>query len=69
MRLLGKVKLLLMLAFPTTCVAEQGFGEVLHTRNKYRSRLDMNKARENAIRLKLTSIGTSLQTNLKKSCR
>jgi len=37
---------LLLLDFPTTYVAEQGFSEVLHTRNKYRNRLHMKKTRE-----------------------
>jgi len=42
---------LLLLAFPTTFFADQGFCQVLHTRNKYRNRLDMNKICGNATRL------------------
>jgi len=37
-------------------VAEQGFNQVLHMRNKYRSHLDMNKTDGNARRLKLTKL-------------
>jgi len=38
-----KVKLLFLLEFPTTYIAEQGFSQVLHMRNKQGNRLDMNK--------------------------
>jgi len=31
---------MLLLKFPTKYVAEQGFNQVLHMRNKYRNRLD-----------------------------
>jgi len=44
-------------------VAEQGFNEILHVRNKYRSRFDMKQTGENAIRLKLTNLQT-IQKNL-----
>jgi len=57
----GKVKLLL-LAFPTTYFAEQGFCQAgLHTHNNYRNRLDMNKTGGNGIRLKLTNLQTALK--------
>jgi len=39
----GRVNLLLILDFPTTYVAQQGFNHVLRIRNKNRNRLDMNK--------------------------
>jgi len=43
----GKVKLLVgLLAFPTTYFPEEGFCQMLHTRNKYRNRPDMNKVGE-----------------------
>jgi len=41
----GKVKLLL-LTFTTTYFAEHIFCQVVHTRNKYRNRFDMNKPDE-----------------------
>ena len=34
------------MAFITTCFAEQGFCQVMHTRNEYHNRLDMNKIGE-----------------------
>jgi len=48
-----KVKQLL-LGFPTTYFAEQGFCQLLHTRNKYRNNLDIEQDRGIAI-LKLTN--------------
>jgi len=56
----GKVKVLL-LVFPTTYFAEQGFSQVLHIRNKYRNHLDMNKTGGNVIRLKLTNLQIALK--------
>jgi len=56
----GNVKPLL-LEFPTTCVAEQGCRQVLHTRNKYGNDLHMNKTGGNTIRLKLTNLHTALK--------
>jgi len=56
----GKVKLLL-LEFCTMYIAEQSFNQVLHMRNKYRNRLDMNKTGGNAIRLKLTNLQPALK--------
>jgi len=62
----GKVKLLL-LAFPTTYFAEQGFCQVLHKCNKYRNLLDMSKTVGNGRRLNLTNLQN---TNcFQKSCR
>jgi len=55
----GKVKLIL-LRFPTTYFPEQGFCQVLYTRNKYRNRLDMNKIGKSPFKL------TNLQPALKK---
>jgi len=55
----GKAKLIL-LGFPMTYFPEQGFCQVLHTRNKYRNRLDMNKIGESPVKL------TNLQPALKK---
>jgi len=52
----GKVKLLSLLKFPTTYFPEQGFSQLLHMRNKYRNRLDMNKTEGNAIRLRMTNL-------------
>ena len=49
-------KKLFTLTFPTIYIIEQGFSEVLHMRNKYRNRLDMNMTGENSIRFKLTSL-------------
>jgi len=46
---LGKVKLMLLLKFPTKYVAEQGFNQVLHMRNKYRNILDVNNTGGNVI--------------------
>jgi len=56
----GKVSLLLLLQFPTMYVAEQGFNQVLHTRNKYRNHLHM-KTKGNAIRFKLTNLHPALK--------
>jgi len=42
-------------------IAEQSFNQVLHMRNKYRNRLDMNKTGGNAIRLKLTNLQPALK--------
>jgi len=56
------VKLLLLLAFPATYVAEQGFNQALHMRNKYRNRLHMKKTEGNVIRFEMTN----LQPTLKK---
>jgi len=58
-QLSGKVKLIL-LGFPMTYFPEQGFCQVLHTCNKYRNRLDMNKIGETPFKL------TNLQLALKK---
>jgi len=58
-QLSGKVKLIL-LGFPTTYFPEQGFRQVLHTRNKYRNRLDMRKIGEAPFKL------TDLQPTLRK---
>jgi len=58
-QLSGKVKLIL-LGFPTTYFPEQGFGQVRHTRNKYRNHLDMSKIGETPFKL------TNLQPALKK---
>jgi len=45
-----------------TYLAEQGFRQVgLHTHNKYRNRLEMNKTGGNTIRLKLTNLQTALK--------
>jgi len=52
---------LLLLAFPTTCFAEQIFCQILHTRNKYPNRLDMNKTGGDAVRLKTTNLRTALE--------
>ncbi|XP_071771056.1 zinc finger BED domain-containing protein 5-like [Centroberyx gerrardi] len=45
---------LLLLAFPTTYLVEQGFSQVLHMQSKYRNRLDFMAS--GALRLKLTSL-------------
>jgi len=58
-QLFGKVKLIL-LGFPTTYFPEQGFCQVLHTRNKYRNRLEMSKIGETPFKL------TNLQPALRK---
>jgi len=58
-QLSGKVKLIL-LGFTTTYFPEQGFFQVLHTRNKYRNRLDMSKIGETPFKL------TKLQPALRK---
>jgi len=58
-QLSGKVRLIL-LSFPTTYFPEQGFCQVLHTRNKYRNRLDMSKIGETPFKL------TNLQPALRK---
>jgi len=58
-QLSGKVKLIL-LGFTTTYFPEQGFCQVLHTRNKYRNRLDMGNIGETPFKL------TNLQPVLKK---
>ena len=52
---------LLLLTFSTTHLAEQGFCQVLHMRNKYRDHRDMNKTGGNAIQLKLTSLQPTLK--------
>jgi len=52
---LGKVKLLLLLEFPTTYFPEQGFSQVLRMRNKSQNHLDM-KTEGNAIRLRLPNL-------------
>ncbi|KAM3833924.1 zinc finger BED domain-containing protein 5-like [Diretmus argenteus] len=44
---------LIILAFPTTYLVEQGFSQVLHMQSKYRNRLDLASG---ALRLKLTSL-------------
>jgi len=46
--------------FPTTYFPEQGFCQVLHTRNKYHNCLDMSKIRETPFKL------TTLQPTLRK---
>jgi len=56
-----KVKLLLLLEFPTTYVTEQGFKQLLHIPNKYRNRLDMNKTGGNATQIKLTNLQPALK--------
>jgi len=58
-QLSGKVKLIL-LGFPMTHFPEQGFSQVLHTRNKYRNHLDMSKIGETPFKL------TNLQPALRK---
>jgi len=58
-QLSGKVKLIL-LGFPTTYFPEQGLCQVLHKRNKYRSRLDMSNNGETSFKL------TNFQPALKK---
>lgn len=45
---------LLLLAFPTSYLVEQGFGQALHMQTKYRSHL--NLVTSGALRLKLTSL-------------
>ncbi|XP_071397542.1 zinc finger BED domain-containing protein 5-like [Centroberyx affinis] len=45
---------LLLLAFPTTYLVEQGFSQVLHMQSKYRNRLDLMAS--GALWLKLTSL-------------
>lgn len=45
---------LLLLAFPTTYLVEQGFSQVLHMQSKYRNRLNLTSS--GALRLKLTSL-------------
>jgi len=57
-QLLGKVKLI-SLGFPMTYFPEQGFCQVLHTRNKYRNRFDMSNIGETPFKL------TNLQPALK----
>ena len=44
----------LLLAFPTTYLVEQGFSQVLHMQSKYRNRLNLTAS--GALRLKLTSL-------------
>ncbi|CAL8257930.1 unnamed protein product [Arctogadus glacialis] len=44
---------LLLLAFPTSYLVEQGFSQALHMQSKYRNRLDLVSS--GALRLKLTS--------------
>jgi len=56
------VKLLLLPVYPATYVAEQGFNQALHMRNKYRNRLDMNKTGGNAMRLKMINLQFVLKT-------
>jgi len=51
---------LILPGFPTTYFPEQGFCQVLHTRNKYRDRLDMNKIGDTLFKL------MNLQPALKK---
>jgi len=58
-QLSGKLKLIL-LGLPMTYYPEQGFCQVLHTCNKCRNRLDMNKIGETPFQL------TNLQPALKK---
>jgi len=55
----GKVNLIL-LGFATTYFPEQGFCQVLHTRNKYRNHLDMSKIGETPFKV------TNLQPALRK---
>ncbi|XP_077083466.1 zinc finger BED domain-containing protein 5-like [Siphateles boraxobius] len=52
--LLWKRIRLLLLAFPTSYLVEQGFSQALHMQTKYRSRL--NLVTSGALRLKLTSL-------------
>jgi len=61
----GKVKLLLLLEFPTTYVAEQGFNQVLYMRNKYCNHVDMNHTDGND--LKLTNLKPALKKFTDKS--
>jgi len=62
-RNLGKSEAItVLLVFPTTYAAEQGFSQILHMRKKTCNRLDMNKNGGNVTGLKLTS----LQPHLKK---
>jgi len=58
-QLSGEVKLIL-LAFPTTYFPDQGYCQLLHTRNKYPNRLDMSNIGEAPFKL------TNLQSALKK---
>jgi len=58
----GKVKLLLPLVLTPMYVAEQGFNQVLHMRNKYRNRFDINKTVGNATRIKLTNLQPASKT-------
>lgn len=51
---------LLLLAFPTTYLVEQGFSQVLHMQSKYRNRLDLMAS--GALRLKLTSLQPAVKT-------
>jgi len=55
------MKLLLPLELTPTYVAEQGFNQVPHKRNKYRNGLGINKTGGNAIRLKLTNLQPALK--------
>jgi len=55
----------LLLAFPTTYFAEQGFCQVLHMHNKYWNCLDVNKTKKchaprNVVQLKLSSLQPAL---------
>jgi len=54
--------------FPTTYVAEQGFNQVLHMRNKFCNHLDMNKTGGNVTQLKLTNLQPASK-NLQKKAR
>ena len=51
---------LILLGFPTTYFPEQGFCQILNTRNKYGNRLDLNMIGETPFKL------TNLQPALKK---
>ena len=59
---------MLLLKFPTKYVAEQGFNQVLHMRNKYRNILDVNNTGGNVIWRKLTNLLAALK-NLQMKAR
>jgi len=59
--ILEKTKLMLLLTFPTIYVVEKVLSQVLHMRNKYRNRLDMNKTGETPHDLKVDQLATCFQ--------
>ena len=54
--ILAKTKLILLLTFPTMYVVEQVFSQVLHMRNKYSNRFDMDKTGETPYDLKVDQL-------------